>query len=248
MKDLLRRMLGMTMSLLLRARSQPYPLSAGALLVVAPHADDETLGCGGLLALRSARGDAIQVVFISDSAGSAEDRPQPGLAARRRAEALAALEVLGVPASQAHFLDAPDGKLNRLTAPEADRVDIDLASLLQRLKPGEIFVPYLGGGSSEHDATVQLARTALARSGVPARVWEYPVWAWWDARRLVRQLSRPQENFCLELGPMRARKRQALACHRSQLEIAAPAGGTRAASGPRGALHRNPGIFFHRPS
>jgi LmbE family N-acetylglucosaminyl deacetylase len=195
------------------------------MLVVAPHADDETLGCGGLLAIRSAHGGGnIHVAFVSDSAGSPEADPPAGLAARRRAEALAALAVLGVPAGQAHFLDAPDGRLGRLDADRAAQVGAALVQLLQQLRPGEMFVPYLGGGSSEHDATVHLARAALARSGVAARVWEYPVWAWWDARRLAAQLSFPRQNFRLELGPARTRKRQALACHASQLEPSARTG------------------------
>src|ERR1700731_2508358 len=42
----------------------------GGIVVVAPHPDDETLGCGGLIALASQLGRNIQVVFISDGVGS----------------------------------------------------------------------------------------------------------------------------------------------------------------------------------
>ena len=243
MKNFLRRMLGLAMRLLLRWRSQPYPFPAGAAVIVAPHADDETLGCGGLLAAKSVRGDTVHVVFFSDSAGSPESFPLAGQAALRRREALAALAVLGVLANQVDFLDAPDGRLNRLSDGETAHVDAAFASLLQQFKPAEIFVPYLGGGSSEHDATVDRTRTALALSGVPARVWEYPVWAWWDARRLARQLSCPAQNFHLTLGALRTRKCQALACHRSQL-TASPGTGEPDLPPVLAALCTGPTEFF----
>ncbi|MDI1335063.1 MAG: PIG-L family deacetylase [Lacunisphaera sp.] len=224
MKNLLRRLLGRTLARLLVLRSQTYPFPAGGALVLAPHADDETLGCGGLLAAKRARGDAVQVVFVSDSAGAPESGTSASLAARRRAEALAALDVLGIPPADIHFLEAADGRLNRLTPAETARVHTALTALLEKFKPAEIFVPYFGGGSTEHDATVDLAQAALATSGIRPRVWEYPVWAWWDPRRLAGQLQRPAENFHLKLAGLRDRKQAALACHRSQLEPQPPAG------------------------
>jgi len=217
MKNLLRLSLGRVVARLLRLCSRPFPLTNGTALVLAPHADDETLGCGGLIATKSRRGEPVHVVFVSDSAGSPESRPPADQAARRRMEALAALAVLGVPAPRAHFLGAPDGRLNRLPADESARVTTALSMLLTQLCPTEIFVPYLGGGSSEHDAAVCLARAALAAADRRPVVWEYPVWAWWSPRRLTGQLFRAAENFSLPLGAARATKRAALACHASQL-------------------------------
>ncbi|SDS64097.1 PIG-L family deacetylase [Opitutus sp. GAS368] len=220
MKNVLRRVLGVGLAWLLRLRSQPYPFPPGVALVLAPHADDETLGCGGLLALKQARGDAVRVVFVTDSAGSPA---VPGLSARRRDEALAALATLGLAHDCAHFLGAPDGRLNSLAPAEGARLTAALAALLAKLQPAEVFVPYLGGGSSEHDATVQLARVALASAGMSPRVWEYPVWAWWNPARLAGQLAQPAQNFHLKLGAVRARKRAALTCHASQCAGRPPA-------------------------
>lgn len=218
MKNLARQLLGHLVACGLRRRSRPFVLAGSPSLVLAPHADDETLGCGGLLALRSARGAPSEVVFISDSAGSPEANPPAGLSARRRAEALAALQVLGVGVTRVHFLDAPDGRLDRLPPAEAGRVHAALVALLQQIQPADVFMPYLGGGSSEHDGVARLVRTAVAAGKGPCQVWEYPVWAWWDARRLLPQLRRPEQNHCLALGAARAGKLAALACHASQVQ------------------------------
>ncbi|HSW04850.1 MAG TPA: PIG-L deacetylase family protein [Aquabacterium sp.] len=60
-------------------------LGIGALLVLAPHPDDEVFGCGGLLALAVAQGVRVHVVVVSDGAagGDAAQREQECLAAAR---------------------------------------------------------------------------------------------------------------------------------------------------------------------
>lgn len=101
----------------------PYHTRPGAatrLLVLAPHPDDETLGCGGLLYEAARAGSAVRVVFITNGDGfslavrRAYQRVQIGppdyvrLGERRQREALAALTHLGIPASDAIFLSYPD--------------------------------------------------------------------------------------------------------------------------------------------
>ena len=194
------------------------------MLVVSPHADDETLGCGGLLALKRQRGEDVTVVYLTDSAGSPEAGGSADRSARRQSEAWAALAVLGVPRDRAFFLQAPDGCLNRLPPDQRARVVGTLATRLSEIRPTEVFVPFLGGGSTEHDAAVEITREALRAAGLAADVWEYPVWAWWDPRRLAGQLGRPHENFHVVLGSARATKQAALACHVSQVEPAIAGG------------------------
>ena len=67
---------------------------ARKILVVAPHPDDETLGCGGLISLLAQNGSAFYIVFVTD--GSASHRnsrawPSARLAAQREQEARNAL-------------------------------------------------------------------------------------------------------------------------------------------------------------
>src|SRR5690349_1462027 len=72
--------------------------SFGRTLVVAPHADDESLGCGGTIATMCARGLPVHVLFVSDSAGShpnSRDYPEARLRELREQEAGDALAALG---------------------------------------------------------------------------------------------------------------------------------------------------------
>jgi LmbE family N-acetylglucosaminyl deacetylase len=218
-KEPVRLSLARLMRTLLVANSRPLPVLAGSSLVVAPHADDETLGCGSLLAALAAAGRPVHVAFVSDSAsatwGAAATRNER--AAARRQEALEALAELGLRTDQITFIDAPDGQLDHLSPEERAETIARVAALLARVRPAHVFLPFLGEGSTEHDATVWLTREALACTGLTPFLWEYPVWAWWNALRLRRQLNRPAENFHFVAAPWLAAKRRALARHASQL-------------------------------
>jgi len=100
--------------------------AATRLLVVAPHPDDETLGAGGLIQQVREAGGTVQLVYLTDGDGYPEgvrfedrvESPRPadyrGYGRRRKAEARAALRVLGFGREAATFLSFPDGGLSQL--------------------------------------------------------------------------------------------------------------------------------------
>lgn len=224
LKDVIRRLCAGAFALTLRLKSRRYGFPAGTTLVIAPHADDETLGCGGLIAAKRRRGQDVRVAFVTDSSGSHPGHPQFGadaIAARRRGEALAALAVVGVSAESVTFLDFPDATLERFTAAENQDVVRELAELIRATAAVEVFAPYRGDGNGEHAAVCRMAERACRDCGLDT-LYEYPVWAWWNPFRLRFRLGQPG-NLHLRLGRLRALKRRALACHRSQFEPLPPA-------------------------
>jgi LmbE family N-acetylglucosaminyl deacetylase len=94
----------------LRPPGETRPVRSASTLVVAPHYDDEVLGCGGLLSQLAAAGGAVRVVFLTDSGGGREAvADREAYRRRRRQEAGAAAAVLGIAGSD--HLDLPDGAL-----------------------------------------------------------------------------------------------------------------------------------------
>ncbi len=86
------------------------PIGPADCLVLAPHYDDETLGCGGLLHQLANAGSRVEVLFLSDGRGGVEVVPDPAdYGERRRREAEAACAALGV--TRCYHLDLPDGGL-----------------------------------------------------------------------------------------------------------------------------------------
>jgi LmbE family N-acetylglucosaminyl deacetylase len=96
------------------------PTKQDRVLVVAPHCDDETVGCGGYLAMAAQAGAAVRVVEVTCGEGfsSAAQRlygekevtleEYLGLAETRKSECLAAVRELGLKPEQVSFLGYPD--------------------------------------------------------------------------------------------------------------------------------------------
>jgi N-acetylglucosamine malate deacetylase 1 len=218
-KETARHLVAAAMRLTLQAGARPLVLDPRPAVIVAPHADDETLGCGALLAARAARGFPTTVVFVTDSAAESWSAggDRPARAVRRRAEAEAALTELGLDPATAVFLNALDGELDRLGAATRAALEDRLAQVLSASRAHAVFTPCQEDGSSEHLAATAMVRAAVQRVRPAPRLWEYPVWAWWNALRLRRRLQAPRQVRALDARPWRAAKRRALACHASQL-------------------------------
>lgn len=114
---------------------------AERVLVLAPHFDDELLGCGGLLRRLAGAGSEIEVVFLTDSSGGVEqDSPSPGedvavpSTATRRREAE---EVASRGGWRIRCLDFPDGGL----APRVDELAESIQAVLEELRPDLLLVP-----------------------------------------------------------------------------------------------------------
>ena len=165
------------------------------VLVVAPHPDDETLGCGGTIALLADRGASVTVLTASDGEATMGSRLSEQETGRtRRAEAERAAGLLG---ADARFLALPDGKL----ADHLDGLAAGVAAAIAELDPEAVFAPWLLDGTSDHRATSEALRRALGTGGAAPEVWGYEVWTALVPNRIV------------EVSDAIERKRQALAAH-----------------------------------
>ncbi len=210
----------------LRLRATEYASSpAAVILVLAPHQDDEVLGCGGLIACKRLVASPVHVAFITDGSASHRNHPHlspPAVADLRATEACSALRRLGVERSAIHFLGGPDGRLDRLTPAETAALTAQLARLIETIRPDEIFLPYRYDGSSEHEAAFRLFTTALHLTGLTPRVWEFPVWSWWNPLLLLRTLRRVRRVVRFRFAGFEFLKVAALAEYSSQFAPTAP--------------------------
>lgn len=192
------------------------------LVVVAPHPDDEILGCAGLMRLLVARpphsstpsaeraADAIALIAVTDGEAShpgSMNWSPPRLAARRRQERAEGLRRLGW-SGRAESLKLPDGAVQ---AREADLTD----ALVRRIGPRDVLVTtWRLDGHPDHEATGRACARACAATG--AHLLEVPVWAWhWAAPGDDRIPWRRMRRLALDDATLR-RKREAIAAHRSQ--------------------------------
>lgn len=121
---------------------------AESALVLAPHYDDEVLGCGGLLAQLAASGAVVRVLFLTDGGGGGEAvEDRDAYRQRRREESGRVCEILGL--AGCDHLGLPDGGLDQHL--EDAVAGIRRAVLTQR--PDLLLVPSPLEVSRDHRAT-----------------------------------------------------------------------------------------------
>jgi LmbE family N-acetylglucosaminyl deacetylase len=174
-----------------RAAAHVRPVDDGMLarsaLVLSPHQDDETLGCGGTIALKRRAGAPVTIVFLMDGTRSHVPLIEPAeLSALRHQEALDAAERLGVGADDVVFLDLPEGQLGRFT----DEAASALVEVLTARRPQDVFVPAAVEPHKEHAIANSVARQALSDWGGRPTVYEYPVWCWYHWPSVPLPLTR----------------------------------------------------------
>jgi O-antigen biosynthesis protein len=174
-------------------------LPARRLLVLAPHPDDEVLGCGGLIAAALAAGAAVQVVIASDGA-------QGGDAAVRERESMAAAQALGTPPAlpQLEFWRLPDRGLADDTSLVAR-----LLHCIAMAAPDCVLLPSPFEIHPDHRALCIAGLHAVRIAGTATEL-------------LFYEVGQPlMPDVLVDITPQIERKQAALRCFPSQMAVQA---------------------------
>ena len=154
----------------------PRPLEFGGqqqrVLVLTPHADDETFGAGGTLLRHRERGDAITVALFSDNVASIDDGDMTAKEKRdlREREFHAAMDVMGI----------DDCRLLRL-GNSAFRSSVYAGSELRQLiekEPDVLYLPSLFDNHHDHRIlNIWLLRTLRDTPGIRPLIRGFEVWS-----------------------------------------------------------------------
>jgi N-acetylglucosamine malate deacetylase 1 len=152
---------------------------AERVVLLAPHMDDESIGCGGTLALHARAGAQCRVVFLTDGrhgssqlkglTGGDRVRAETALVATRKDEARRALETLGV--QDVLFLDVEDGKLAT-----DETVVVRVRQILEEYKPQLVYVPCFLEQHPDHYAASRILVQATANTELNFQCLAYEVW------------------------------------------------------------------------
>lgn len=169
------------------------------VLIVAPHPDDEVLGCSGLIQRLLREGKQVDVVILSGGgkshAGCCRIEESLLIDSRRDLSRKAA-GLLDLPLRNLHFLDYPDGSIS-FDCPETDR----LKNLIETLHPNAIFVPHRSEGWSDHLAAGDIVRRLIGGDS-KIELYEYCVWFWfynvwnidWKNARILEMSPQEHKN------------------------------------------------------
>ena len=184
------------------------------LVVLAPHPDDESLACGALLA-RAFAGAGAHVICLTDGSAShpgSREWSAERLGILRRAELARAIECLGGTARDMTWMGLPDAMLYRV---DPQDIAARLERTIEQTGASHVFAPAREDHHEDHQVTAKFA--VALRTIRPDWVFHcYPVWSRWDDPDFAHSIA-PYAPRYLPPGKHLARKRAAIAAHRSQL-------------------------------
>ncbi len=188
---------------------EPSPLVGERLLVLAPHPDDEVIGCGGVIARHLRDGRRVRVVIATDGTAAdpaASDRDAYRI--RREAESSAGLSLLGRGA-EVQFLRFRDRELSATSGALSMKIHEDL----QAFRPDLILVP----------SPIEIHPDHLALSHAFCDVIQSDPSLFADlaiARVAFYEVTQPiRPNTLVDISDVADTKFAAIAAHKSQLAV-----------------------------
>lgn len=188
------------------------------VLVVMPHADDETFGCGGTMARVKAEGGEVFVVVAAVGGLQHYDPEYPKVSGAQRArEFRDAMETLGVDDFEILFNDR-ERHMRLDTLPRLDLVRLIESEgrlSLDRVRPTVLILPAISY-NQDHEAVFK-AGFAACRPHLPSVKTFVRVVLAADAPQLAWNPAPFHPNFYVDITGYLQQKLRAHACHRSQL-------------------------------
>jgi len=171
------------------------------VVVIAPHPDDESIGCGGAICRHADAGDRVTAVFLTSGELGLKHLPREAAWQTREAEAKAAGKILGI--AEMRFLRQPDWMLAEVMHSAAAAV----AEVLTGERPQLVYVPHPREWHPDHKAAGEILKQSLAMCALSVpEIRGYEVWT-----------PLGEYAVAVDITAVMSRKLQAIRCHVSQL-------------------------------
>lgn len=143
------------------------------ILVISPHPDDESIGCGGTIRKHVLEGDTVEVIILtSGEKGGHTAISEKELIRIREQESLKAKDILGV--HNFEFWRHPDGSFK-----VTEEVRQRLKDKLEQSRSEMIYVPHEAEDHPDHRAAADLVRqvaSSLSNVSPKPEILMYEVW------------------------------------------------------------------------
>lgn len=182
----------------------------GGLLIIAPHPDDETFGCGQALAAAAEAGREIGVLLLTDGEGShpGSTRYDRERLVKLRGEELKAALALLAPSKGITVMRAGlDDGCSDLEQLGHHRYK-EIIAYARALHTRTVWSTWNGDPHCDHASAATLGRKICEEIG--ADLWRYPVWGRFGERDVPRNLRLFSDSRFAQ------RKSEAMAVYRSQ--------------------------------
>lgn len=115
------------------------------ILVIAPHADDEVLGCGAAMAKACSKGDEVYVLICTNASVGAPELFSTDKINKIRNEAITAHRLIGI--KETFFLDFPAPALDQFPR---YKMSNEISSVIKKIKADTVYIPHRGDCHKDH--------------------------------------------------------------------------------------------------
>ena len=112
------------------------------ILIIAPHPDDEVLGCGGTIKKKSQNGDTVYLCVVTETY---EPEWSRDFFLKRKQEIKKVEKILGI--KKTFFLRFPTAKLDTVLVKDLNKV---IAGVVSRVRPDFVYIPHKGDLHTDH--------------------------------------------------------------------------------------------------
>lgn len=125
------------------------------ILIIAPHCDDEILGCGGTMSKLTQNGHDVFVAIVTNGHLGAPELFSAEGTKKVRSEALQSHKILGV--KETFFLDFPAPRLDTIPSYQ---LSIAISKIIKDKEIGVLYIPHRGDIHKDHRITYEAALVA----------------------------------------------------------------------------------------
>ena len=125
------------------------------ILVIAPHADDEVLGCGATMAKACAKGDEVFVLICTNASVGAPELFSAELIKQIRSEAVTAHRLIGI--KETFFLEFPAPALDQYPR---YKMSNEISAVIRKIGADTVYIPHRGDCHKDHTIIHECAMVA----------------------------------------------------------------------------------------
>ena len=140
------------------------------VLVIAPHMDDETIACGGVMHRYVQQGANITIVIMTDGKKGNPSYEENELMNIRKAETKAAADIIGI--KDIIFLDEPEGELKNTKL-----IRDKLYDIIKTIDPEAIYFPFCYDSHRDHVITSTIFLDVVRKKRISFNGYAYTVWS-----------------------------------------------------------------------
>lgn len=131
------------------------------VLVVAPHPDDDLIGCGGSITKHLKQGSEVSVVYVTNGDAENLNYSREEFTDLRRRETIEAADAIGLNPENLVFLGETVWEINQ------DRARRSLLRLVRELKPDVCYIPHANDAHVDHRVVHHIAKDAINMASSP---------------------------------------------------------------------------------